>query len=237
MKYLALLLTGSLALAASNVRAADAPRGSLLELHSCELFAGGCVVSSEAPQWGPYMLRVWNFSGGEFNGTNLKGLKIAVLQHSPDNLAMPDSKSGDAVVYLPQNAAPAQRDALLAWLKSSQKDFHPAKLQTRLASLQFTKNADSYVFTAGDFISVKTTAESCDSESCGDALWYQPRSATSYFTVVVDTVSRVTEPMLKLTWNDAGKRSVFLARFGAETPSKDVYVTMSDLCGGAKSLF
>jgi hypothetical protein len=237
MKFLTLLLAGSLAFAANSVRAADAPRGSLLELHSCELFAGGCIVSDEAPQWGPYMLRVWNFSGGEFNGTNLKGLKIAVLQDSPDNLASPDSKSGEAVVYLPKDATTSQRDALLAWLKSSQKDFHPAKMQTRIAPLQFAKGTDGYAFTAGDFISVKTTAETCDSESCGDALWYQPRSATSYFTVVVDTASRVTEPMLKLTWDDSGKRSVFLARFGAETPSKNVYVTMSDLCGGAKSLF
>jgi len=32
---------------------AEAPvRGSMLELHSCELYAGGCVVSSEATQRG-----------------------------------------------------------------------------------------------------------------------------------------------------------------------------------------
>jgi hypothetical protein len=237
MKRLTLLLTGLLGFTLNIALADETPRGRLLELHSCEVFAGGCTVSSEAPQWGRYMLRAWNFTGGDFNGTELKGLRLAVLQTSPDNLAMTDSKSGEAVVYLPQAATLAQRDALLAWLKSTQKDFHPAKIETRVAPLQFTKTSDNYVFSAGDFVSVKTGATTCESSGCGEALWYQPRTATSYFTVVENSTSQVNEPLLKLTWIDTGKRSVFLARFGETEAAKNVYVTMSDLCGTAKSLF
>ena len=237
MKQLTLLLTGLLAFTLNIARADETPRGSLLELHSCELFAGGCTVSAEAPQWGRYMLRAWDFSGGNFNGTELKGLRIAVLQTSPDNLATTDSKSGEAVVYLPQAATPSQRDTLLAWLKSSQKDFRPAKIQTRVVPLEFTKSGEDYVFSAGDSISVKSAAVSCETTACGEALWYQPRTPTSFFTVAVNNASRVAEPLLKLTWTDADKRSVFLARFGESTPAKAVYVTMGDLCGTAKSLF
>lgn len=237
MKRLTLLLTGLLGFTLNIALADETPRGRLLELHSCELFAGGCTVSSEAPQWGRYMLRAWDFSGGNFNGTELKGLRLAVLQTSPDNLAMTDSNSGDAVVYLPQTATPSQHDTLLAWLKSSQKDFHPAKIQTRVVPLEFTKSEENYVFSAGNSISVKSAATTCETTACGEALWYQPRTATSFFTVAVNNASHVAEPMLKLTWTDADKRSVFLARFGETEAAKNVYVTMGELCGTAKSLF
>jgi hypothetical protein len=238
MKRLTILLTGLLALDLNPANAADVPRGSLLELHSCELYAGGCTVSSESPQDGRYMLRVWDFAGGKIEETDFKGLRLAVLQSSPDNLAAKDSKSGEAVVYLPQAATQAQRDALLAWLKSSQPDFKPAKIQTRVVALQFTKNEKSFTFSAGKSISVKAVPqESCDAFSCGEELWYQPRTATSLFTVAVNNGSQVDEPLLKLNWTDGAKRSVFLARFGDTDAPKNSYVTMDELCGVAKSVF
>src|SRR5690242_21656551 len=89
------------------------PRGSVLELHSCELYAGGCIVSSEATLDGRYMLRAWNFSDGSFNRTALAGLNLAVLQSSGDNLASPEARAGSVIVYLPQAATAPQRQALL----------------------------------------------------------------------------------------------------------------------------
>jgi hypothetical protein len=47
----------------------------------------------------------------------------------------------------------------------------------------------------------------------------------------------VTEPLLKLKWNESGKRSVFLAKFGENTTAKDLYVSTADLCGPTGKLF
>lgn len=236
MKTFTLLLAGFLGFASTTI-AAETPRGSLIELHSCELYAGGCTVSAESTQGGRYMLRVWNFSSGRFNGCDLQGQQLAVLQSSPDNLATGSSQSGNAVVYLSEKTTTAQREALLAWLKSSQSDFHPAKLQTRIVPLGITRTENDYQFTAGDFISVKATSmKPCDMGGCGEALWYEPRSQSSLFTVAVNRTSQVNEPFLQLKWADSGKRSVFLARFGEPTPAKDVYVTLGELCG-PKALF
>jgi hypothetical protein len=238
MKKLSLLFTGILGLTLNAAFAADAPRGSLLELHSCEVYAGPCVISSESPQEGRYMARAWDFTGGNFNGANFSGLQVAVLQASPDNLADSDSKSGDAVVYLPQNATQTQRDALLAWLKSSQADFHPAKLETRVVPLQFTKSEKGYVFTAGKFLQVKTAPlNQCGMGNCGEMLWYQPRAQTSVFTVVVNSGSQVSEPLLQLRWEATGSRDIFLGRFGPSVPAKDLYVSLSELCGPSQTLF
>jgi len=238
MKKLTIFFAGFVGLLVNAALAADAPHGSMLELHSCEVYAGPCVISGEIPQEGRYMARAWDFTGGTFNGTDLSGLQVALLQSSSDNLAESDSKSGDAVIYLPKNASQTQRDALLAWVKSSQADFHPTKLQTRVTALQFSKSDQGYAFTAGKFLTVKTASlNACSMGGCGEMLWYHPRAKTSVFTVAVNSGSQVTEPLLKLHWDANGNRDIFLARFGDEATAKNMYVSLAELCGPSQPLF
>ncbi len=239
MKRLIFVSIGLLSgLALNNVLAGDLPRGTLLELHSCELYAGGCVVSSEATLGGRYMLRAWDFSSGSFADNDLSGLQLAVLQSASQNLAADNTSSEQTVVYLPQEATAGQRAALLAWLKSSQPEFQKTSCQTRVVPLHFAKSGTGYRFSAGDFVAVATAPlESCQTGACGEALWYKPRTETSVFTVAVDRSSQVTEPLVKLKWHDAGKRSIFLAKFGPTLSGKNVFVTSADFCGPAEKLF
>lgn len=238
MKKIVPLFAGLVGLTLSSALAADAPRGSFLELHSCEVYAGPCVVSAESPQEGRYMARAWEFTGGNFNGTDFAGLQLAVLQSSSDNLADADSKSGNAVVYLPDTATQAQREALVAWLKSSQPDFHPAALHTRVAPLKFSKSDKGYAFSAGSYLSIKTAPlDVCNMGGCGETLAYEPRAKTSVFTVVLNHGSEVSEPLLKVQWDADGNRNIFLGRFGQATPASDLYVSLNELCGSGPTLF
>ena len=232
MKRYDCLLAGLTGFLCTTAIAADAPRGDLLELHSCEVYAGGCVVSSEAMQSGHYMLRAWNFAGGRFAGSELAGLKLAVLQVSDANLAAPGTDSGRAVVYLPDSATASQRSALVAWLKSSQPDFHPAQTLTRVLPLRFETHGGTFSFAAGTSVSVQTAPfQRCETFTCGESLWYQPRSVTSQFTVAVDKSSRVTEPLLQLQWNDDAKRNVFRAKFGESDSAHPLFVGLDPVCG------
>jgi hypothetical protein len=225
-------------IAASNVFGGDEPRGTLLELHSCELYAGGCVVSSEATLDGRYMLRAWTLSGGSFAGIPLNGLQVAVLQASAENLAAENTPADKAVIYLPESASPGQREALAAWIKASLPDLKAAQVQTRVVPLDLASTGTGYRFTAGKLIRVNTASlESCATGACGESLWYTPRAAARLFTVAVNRDSRVSEPLLKLNWKDGGKRSVFLARFGDGEIARNTYVTAADLCGPSGKLF
>jgi hypothetical protein len=239
MKSLAFFLTALSCLLCRQTLAASQPRGSMLELHSCELYAGGCIVSSEATQGGRYMLRAWHFSDGSFSGADLAGLNLVVLQASSDNLATPEADPGSVTVYLPADCSASQRQALLAWLKSSQSDLRTVpSLQTRNVPVRFSKTDGGYSVAAGEFVSVKTASlESCKTGACGEALWYTPRTQTSIFTVAVDRSSIIHEPLLKLTWNDAGRKTVFLGKFGDNTLSPQLYVSASELCGPTGRLF
>ena len=238
MKISALLLCGLAVALAQSVFGSPAPCGTLIELHSCELYAGGCIVSSESTLGGRYMLRAWNFSGGEFAGTDLTGLQVAVLQSADDNLAEQATKPGKAVVYLPQTATAAQQAALVAWIKEMEPQLGTASLQTRTTQLSFRRTKAGYDFSAGRYASVSTAPlETCKTGACGEALWYSPRSEASVFTVAVDRVSEVAEPLLELKWRDAGRRSVFLARFGDRPGQQEVYISSADFCGAAQKLF
>jgi len=236
MTKVAFLLAGLTGWLQNGAVATEPPRGTLLELHSCELYAGGCIVSSEETLDGRYMLQAWNFTSGTFAGIDLAGLKVALLQASAENLALSKAKPGQAVAYLPQSSTEAQREALLAWVKSQQPEL--ANIQIRTVPLKLSARGSSYFLSAGTYLSVTTAPlESCDSGSCGESLWYSPRGANTVFSVAVNHSSMANEPLLKLEWKDAGKRSVFLARFGEPGAASNVYVTTADLCGSQGNLF
>jgi len=232
MKRCYCLLAGLTGLLFTSAMAADAPHGQLLELHSCEVYAGGCVVSSEAMQSGGYMFRAWNFAGGQFEGSDLAGLTLAVLQLSEHNLAAPGTESGRVVIYLPEKASAAQRNALTAWLNSSQPDFHPASVSTKIVPIQFEARDGSCLVAAGNSIQIRASPfQRCENFTCGESLWYQPRSAATQFTVAVDRSSRVDEPTLQLKWSDSGKRNVFQARFGESGFARPLFVGIDPVCG------
>lgn len=233
-----LLTLGAGLLAANPLVAAESPRGNLIELHSCELYAGGCTVSAEASQGGRYMLQIWDVSSGSWQGVDLAGLKAAVFYSSTDNLAEAGTRADRAVVYLPQSATAQQRTALLAWLRSQKTSLAATRAETRVVPIIADTSGERVTFKAGDFASLQAVPlAQCVTRACGEDLWYEPRAETTAFTVAANADSRVIEPSLHLTWSDNNRRSVFVARFGEPTPAKNLFVTATDWCGPLGRLF
>lgn len=207
----------------------NAPRGRFAELHSREVFAGACVVNSEANQPGNYTLRVWQFEQGSLNGVLLRGLSVALLEKSGENLADRGIAS-DAVAYLPPGLSPTQRAALLSWARQNTAakldDSHVkvAPLQTEFADNQVRFSAGTELTFTGGVPEPCTTGN-----NCGETLWYQPRSTASSFAVDQLGQSRIIEPLLGLRWMDHGRKTLFVGRFG------DPEITIPALCGAPKT--
>ncbi len=213
----ALFLVAALAPALAAHIDPNTPRGRFLELHSCELFAGSCVVSSEANVAGNYVLRAWQFDHGAIAGVPLQGLSVALLESGDQNLAVPENAASSAVVYLPPSLTPPQRAALLAWAAQNTR----AKLAgARTVPLQIAFAGDRVSFSAGrDIVFDAAAPPPCTTlASCGEMLWYQPRGAATSFVVDQLDRSRIVEPLLTLTWMDHGRRTLFAGRFGDPDP-------------------
>jgi hypothetical protein len=234
-KQLLYILAGLGCVAVSSAFAEAAPSGKLIEMHSCEVYAGGCTVSSESEQGGRYRLQVWDLTGGSFQGVNLAGLKVAVLASSTENLADQGARVDSSVVYLPKDATATQRDALLGWLKSSDAHFAASAIQTRVAPISLTTSGDHVTVNIGKVARLETVSlGQCANRSCGEDLWYQPSEQTTRFTVALNEDSQVKEPLLKLKWNDHAKRSVFVAHFGDAASAKNLFVSSYDWCGAGQ---
>jgi hypothetical protein len=215
------------------LRAADTPHGDLLELHSCQLFIGGCIASSEATQDGRYLLRVWNFSGGSYEGIPMRGLKVALLEAADQNLATKGVQPTESMIYLPQSADSVQSAAILHWLTAANPELNQTKLQTRAVPMKFTHTGGVFSFLAGDFVQIETKPfEPCGLISCGESLWYTPRSTMTSYSVGVTSLAAVQEPKLALRWIDHGKNNIFEGRFG-ESATASAFVPPAFVCAVA----
>ena len=198
-------------LAAQTLQAADAARGDLLEIHSCQVYIGGCIASSEATQDGRYRLRVWGFPSGAFGS-----LLAALLELSDQNLAEKGTAPSEAVAYLPAYATSAQAAALLDWLKATNPQLAHTRMHVRTVPMSLSHERGRVEFAAGDFAAFTVKPlQSCGLTSCGESLWYTPRSAMTGYTVEVAEKVAVHEPLLALRWIDHDKNSVFQGRFAA----------------------
>lgn len=193
------------------------PQGEYVELHSCEVYTGGCTASAQATQGGRSLLRIWNFNSGWVGQEDLAGLTVAVLEVADANLAMPDTTAKTAVAYLPKEINDSKRAALVEWLGKNGIFVG----QTFERPLAYTREGHAISFHAGKDIGFSTRKiEDCDAGTCGEQLWYSPRGKTGAFTVLVNERSHVDEPSLKLSWKDHSSKSVFFGRFGpAEVPT------------------
>jgi hypothetical protein len=204
------------------------PRGRFAELHSCEVFAGPCVINSEVDQAGNYEMRIWQFDAGSLDKVPLSGLSVALLEESNENLADKGGAS-DAVAYLPPGLSPTQRAALLSWARrntAAQLD----DAHVKIAPLQMEFTDRQVRFAAGSEITVAgAVPEACSVGGCGEMLWYQPRVEASSFVVDQLGQSHIVEPLLSLRWIDHGRKTLFVGRFG------DPEVAIPALCGAPKT--
>jgi hypothetical protein len=195
-------------------------------------------VSGQATLSGRHTLQIWEVTAGDWQGVNLAGLRLAVLAAGRENLAAENAHADQAVVYLPDQASHAQQQALVDWVKTRNPQLATAHLQTRVVPISLTSSTNGAAFRAGSFVVLKTVAlGDCANRVCGESLWYQPSTPTSVFTVALNESSTIQEPLMKLTWEDFGKRSVFVARFGVTETANSHFVQASDWCGASGVLF
>jgi len=216
---------------ASSVHAADPPRGDLIELHSCQVYIGGCIASSEFTQEGQYLLRVWHFDGGSYGGSQLGGLQVALLEVADQNLAVKGTRPTESMVYLPESASTAQASALVEWLKASNPELALTKCRVRTMPMEFAQTRDRISFSAGDALRIETMPFApCGLVSCGESLWYTPRSRLTSYTVGVTSKTVVQEPALTLRWIDHGKNNVFEGRFDGGSTARAGFVQPALIC-------
>ena len=112
------------ALGASSASASGARlTGEYVEARTAEVFAGGCIMNSEAETMGRQAIMAWKITSGSFEGVALDGLTVAAAVAGDRNLGMREMGGEEptivkAIITVDPRATLAQRDALVRFVRA-----------------------------------------------------------------------------------------------------------------------
>ena len=217
MTRLTLIFT-LISLAVSPLTAGDKGTisGAYLEARTAEVFAGGCVMNSEAGTAGRHAILAWKIDQGSFNGIALDGLSVVAAIAADRNLGI-NEIGGDyaqtkAAVYVDIQATSAQQNALIAMATELSGGIVGTVVKVTPAPIVFTDTAHRVRVSTSD-IALDVNKHLEHDLSCGGMQWFQPLSSVNQATIGMAKRHMFTGSSLGTKWSDPDKRSAFFGAF------------------------
>jgi hypothetical protein len=218
---LALTVAAVLAISAAAVSADDKGRitGEYVEARTAEVFAGGCIMNSEAETLGRQAVMAWRITSGAFDGITLDGLTVAAAVAGDRNLGMREMGGEEptavkAIIIVDPRATALQRDALVRLVRELSKGLITHVVRVDVAPVRFaTSQTYLEVSVPDNNIRLTVNKEMKHDPSCGAMQWFTP------FTKLADAALGVAEEHsfegqgLNTKWSAPNKRSAFFGTF------------------------
>jgi len=194
-------------------------RGEYVEARTAEVFAGGCIMNSEAETAGRQAVMAWHITTGSFNGVPLDGLTVAVAIAADRNLGMREMGGEEpqlvrAIVTVDLRATAAQRLALVQLARELSGGLITHVVRVDAAPVRFATTAKYIEVTVEDSIALTVHKEMAHDPSCGAMQWFKPFSPQ-----LVESAMGTTEKHafsgngLGSKWSAPNKRSAFWGTF------------------------
>lgn len=213
-----ILIFTLISLAVSPLTAGDKDTisGAYLEARTAEVFAGGCVMNSEAGTAGRHAVLAWKIDQGSFNGIALDGLSVVAAIAADRNLGINEIGGAyaqtKAAVYIDTQATSAQQNALIAMATELSGGIVGTVVKVTPAPIVFTDTAHRVHVSTSD-IALDVNKHLEHDLSCGGMQWFQPLSSVSQATIGMAKRHMFTGSSLGTKWSDPDKRSAFFGTF------------------------
>ena len=217
---LVLAVTAALAVSAITLSADDKARitGEYVEARTAEVFAGGCIMNSEAETMGRQALMAWRITSGVFDGVTLDGLTVAAAVAGDRNLGMREMGGEEptavkAIITVDPRADAAQRDALVKLVRELSNGLITHVVRVDVAPVRFATSHNYVEVSVPDTMLLTVNKEMKHDPSCGAMQWFKP------FTKLADAAMGVAEEHsfdgngLNTKWSAPNKRSAFFGTF------------------------
>jgi hypothetical protein len=206
-----------LGLAASTLSARGVTvKGTYVEARTSEVFAGACVVNSEAGTTGREALLAWKVDQGRFGGVSLNGLAVVAAVSGDTNLSVHEiggevAKTRTAL-FLDARASDAQRKALVAMVKTLSKDIVGTVVEVAPVPIEFVEGPHDIRVTTK---TVRLVVEKhMDHDvTCGNKQWFGPLSTVDHADMGATAENAFDGASLGTQWSDPNKRSAFFGTF------------------------
>ena len=201
----------------SNAFAGEAITGTYVEARTAEVFAGGCIMSSEAETIGRQAVLAWHVDQGGYDGQPLDGLRVVAAVSGDRNLGIREI-GGEApsyvkaVVYVDQRATPAQQQALAKLARSLSRGLISEVVAVQPVAIAFDETATSVAVSAGSArLDVRKSIE--HGPACGAMKWFTPFSVVDGANIGTTVAHGFSGQELDIRWSAPNRRSAFFGAF------------------------
>jgi hypothetical protein len=217
-----LVFTVAAALVVSATLSADEAgriTGHYVEARTAEVFAGGCIMNSEAETMGRQALMAWKITSGAVDGVHLDGLVVAAAVAGDRNLGMRELGGEEptavkAIITVDPRASAAQRAALVTLVHQLSRGLITEVIRVDVAPVRFVSSQSHVELSVpGNSMQLTVNKEMTHDPACGAMQWFTP------FTRLADAAMGVAEEHsfagngLNTKWSAPHKRSAFFGTF------------------------
>ena len=217
------LLTVALAVALMASAASAGTHGNVVgeyvEARTAEVFAGGCIMNSEAETAGRQAVMAWRITRGTYDGVVLDGLTMAAAVAGDRNLGMREM-GGEAphavraILTVDERATTPQREALVRLARELSGGLITDVVRVDSSRVRFESTDTHIDVSASDALTLSVNKEMKHDPSCGAMQWFKPFSP-QLTTSAMGTAEEhaFSGAGLDSKWSAPNKRSAFWGTF------------------------
>ena len=190
--------------------------GTYVEARTAEVFTGACVMNGEAATTGREALLAWKVDRGQVDGISLDGLAVIAALASDPNLGIHEiggeSTPARAAIYVDSRANAAQRQALVAMVKSLSGNLIGSVVQESAVPIAFTDSGHQ-ITVSTDTVKLAVEKHLNHDASCGNKQWFNPLTAGVHAEMGTTDENAYSGASLCDKWSDPNRRSSFFGTF------------------------
>src|SRR5688500_9137745 len=192
--------------------------GEYVEARTAEVFAGGCIMNSEAETMGRQAVMAWRITSGTFDGVPLEGLTVAAAVAGDRNLGMREMGGEEptavkAIITVDPRATQAQRDALVKFVRALSGGLITHVIRVDVAPVRFATSQNFVEVSVPDSMTLTVNKEMKHDPSCGAMQWFKPFTKLANAAMGVAEAHEYSGKGLGTTWSAPNKRSAFFGTF------------------------
>ena len=192
--------------------------GEYVEARTAEVFAGGCIMNSEAETMGRQAIMAWKITSGSFEGVALDGLTVAAAVAGDRNLGMREMGGEEptavkAIITVDPRATPAQRDALVRFVRAMSRGLITQVVRVDTAPIKFATSQNYVEVSVPESMQLTVNKVMKHDPSCGAMQWFKPFSTLEHSSMGVAEAHSFSGQGLGTKWSAPDKRSAFFGTF------------------------
>ena len=191
--------------------------GEYVEARTAEVFAGGCIMNSEAETMGRQAVMAWKIDRGSYQGVALDGLAVVAAVNGDRNLGMREM-GGEApevvkaALVVDARATDTQRAALVAMARELSRGVIKDVVSVTPGQITYWADEDRIAIAAPE-VQLTVNKQLIHDPSCGAMQWFRPLTTIQQGSLGVAEAHAFSGSTLGTKWSDPNKRSAFFARF------------------------